>query len=110
MTEESVEDRCRGMLLGLAAEDCNGGPIRMAWLRNSGRLRIVLGLCESLQPGPDGMGSFLLCNKPGGWFFAGAFFQNEGVPEEFLALYGGSRNGEFLKSKQGRLGMEPSVL
>jgi ADP-ribosylglycohydrolase len=30
MSEESVQDRCRGVLLGLAAGDCNGGPIRMA--------------------------------------------------------------------------------
>jgi ADP-ribosylglycohydrolase len=30
MTEEAVQDRCRGVLLGLAAGDRNGGPIRMA--------------------------------------------------------------------------------
>src|SRR5262245_27632580 len=30
MTEESVQDRCRGVLLGLAAGDRNGGPSRMA--------------------------------------------------------------------------------
>ena len=30
MTAESVQDRCRGVLLGLAAGDRNGGPIRMA--------------------------------------------------------------------------------
>ena len=30
MTEEGVQDRCRGVLLGLAAGDRNGGPIRMA--------------------------------------------------------------------------------
>ena len=60
--------------------------VSLGWLRNSGRRRIFeMGLCESLQPGPgaDGTGSFLFCNKPGAWFFAGAFFQNEGVPCKF---------------------------
>ena len=30
MSGSSVQDRCRGVLLGLAAGDRNGGPIRMA--------------------------------------------------------------------------------
>ena len=30
MSGTSVQDRCRGVLLGLAAGDRNGGPIRMA--------------------------------------------------------------------------------
>lgn len=28
--KKSVQDRCRGVLLGLAAGDRNGGPIQMA--------------------------------------------------------------------------------
>ena len=30
MTREALFDRCRGVLLGLAAGDHNGGPIRLA--------------------------------------------------------------------------------
>src|SRR5262245_36876011 len=62
MTRESVEDRCRGMLLGLAAGARNGGPIRMA-------VRLGESLLELGQVDPqDIVGQDLRW-----WWRAGAF-------------------------------------
>jgi len=61
MDDEALQDRCRGVLLGLAAGDRNGGPVRMA-------VRLAEGLAErgALDPA-DVLGRYLR------WWHEGAF-------------------------------------
>ena len=45
MSQTTIEDRCRGVLIGLAAGDRIGGPIRMALLLAESLLN-----CGGLKP------------------------------------------------------------
>ena len=57
----TAEDRCRGVLIGLAAGDCIGGPIRMA-------LRLAESLVETGRfDAADVLGRYLA------WWRQGAF-------------------------------------
>src|SRR5205807_4030591 len=61
MADEALRDRCRGVLLGLAAGDQNGGPVRMA-------VRLAEGLGERGAFDPaDVVGRYLR------WWREGAF-------------------------------------
>jgi hypothetical protein len=60
MSGISVQDRCRGVLLGLAAGDRNGGPIRMV-------VRLAESLLELGRFDPtDILGRYLCWWREGG--------------------------------------------